>query len=147
VTQKARLTWDALASLRGASTTAFSTKVWNPYTPERFQAARDAGKTVVVDFTAEWCINCKALKATVLDDQPVKGRLEDDESIVTFTADNSARSAAGWALMKELGQTGIPLLAIWGPADPENMPWQSTAYTSNQVMSAVEARTAESGES
>ena len=97
-----------------------------------------------MDFTAEWCINCKALKATVLDDQPVKGRLQEDDSIVTFTADNSARSAPGWELMKELGQTGIPLLAIWGPDDSEDMPWESTAYTSVQVMNALEERTTES---
>ena len=143
-TDKAKVTWQELDALGGKTSTAFSTKVWNPYTPERFQAARDAGKTVVVDFTAEWCINCKALKAAVLDDQPVKGRLGDDESIVTFTADNSARSAPGWDLMKELGQTGIPLLAIWGPDDAEDMPWESTAYTSAQVMDALEERTTES---
>ena len=143
-TEKAKVTWQELASLGGESSTAFSTKVWNPYTPERFKAARDAGKTVVVDFTAEWCINCKALKAAVLDVQPVKGRLAEDESIVTFTADNSARSAPGWELMKELGQTGIPLLAIWAPDDSKDMPWESNAYTSTQVMNAIEARATES---
>ena len=146
-TEKARVTWLELATLRGGSSSTFSTKVWNPYTPERFQAARDAGKTVVVDFTAEWCINCKALKAAVLDVQPVKGRLADDDSIVTFTADNSARSAPGWELMKELGQTGIPLLAIWGAGDSKDTPWESTAYTSTQVMTAIETRSAESGDS
>ena len=143
-TDKAKVTWQELEALGGETSTAFSTKVWNPYTPERFQAARDAGKTVIVDFTAEWCINCKALKAAVLDDQPVKGRLQEDESIVSFTADNSARSAPGWNLMKELGQTGIPLLAIWGPDDSKDMPWESTAYTSVQVMDALEERTTES---
>ena len=101
----------------------------------------------MIDFTAEWCINCKALKAAVLDVQPVKGRLAEDESIVTFTADNSARSAPGWELMKELGQTGIPLLAIWGPDDSKDAPWESTAYTSTQVMTAIEARSAESDDS
>ena len=146
-TDKARVTWLELATLRGGSSNAFSTKVWNPYTPERFQAARDAGKTVVIDFTAEWCINCKALKAAVLDVQPVKGSLAEDESIVTFTADNSARSAPGWELMKELGQTGIPLLAIWGPDDSKDAPWEATAYTSSQVMNAIETRSTESGDS
>ena len=146
VTDKAKVTWTELASLRGGSSTEFSTTVWNPYTPERFQAARDAGKTVIIDFTAEWCINCKALKAAVLDVEPVKGRLAEDDSIVTFTADNSSRSAPGWSLMKELGQTGIPLLAIWGPSDAADAPWQSTAYTSNQVMTALDARSEEAGD-
>ena len=36
------------------------------YTPDRMQLAREEGNVVVVDFTAEWCINCKFLEATVL---------------------------------------------------------------------------------
>ena len=80
------------------------------------------------------------MKAAVLDVDPVRSRLADDPDIVTFTADNTSRTAPGWALMKELGQTGIPLLAIWGPDDPEDAPWQSNAYTPGQVLAAIDAR-------
>ena len=65
----------------------------NPYDPITFEAAREEGKIVVVDFTAEWCINCKALKAAVLDQDPVKKRLAEDDDIVMFTADNTSRNA------------------------------------------------------
>ncbi|MDG2031869.1 MAG: thioredoxin family protein [Phycisphaerales bacterium] len=136
-TEKAHETWIELASL---DSTSFSTKVWNPYTPERFEAARKDGKIVVMDFTAEWCLNCKALKAAVLDVEPVKSRLADDPNIVTFTADNTSRNAPGWQLMKELGQTGIPLLAIWGPDESLLKPWQSNAYTATQVIDAISER-------
>src|SRR5690606_22644146 len=33
---------------------------WTYYTPERFENAKAAGQVVVMDFTAEWCLNCKA---------------------------------------------------------------------------------------
>ena len=78
------------------------------------------------------------LKATVLDQDPVKQRLAEDDRIVMFTADNTSRTAYGWELMREIGQTGIPLLAIWSPDDPFTEPWQSTAYTSQQVMEALD---------
>ena len=102
---------------------------------------------MVVDFTAEWCINCKALKAGVLDVDPVKSRLADSTNIVMFTADNTSRNAYGWELMKEIGQTGIPLLAIWAPSDPLDKPWISTAYTSGQVMEALERAENRAGDS
>ena len=136
-TEKAWVIWDGLKDVID-SPTGFSTKVWNPYSPARFEAARADGKIVMVDFTAEWCINCKVLKAQVLDVDPVKTRLAEDDAIVIFTADNTSRHAPGWVLMRELGQTGVPLLAIWGPDDGLTAPWKSTAYTSGQVMTAIE---------
>ena len=140
--EKAHAIWLELDGLRSGDAKSYSTRVWNPYTPERLEAARADGKIVVVDFTAEWCLNCKALKAAVLDVDPVKSRLTDDPDIVTLTADNTSRNAPGWALMKDLGQTGIPLLAIWGPEDDMLGPWQSNAYTASQVLDAIKAREA-----
>ncbi len=137
-TNKAHQTWLALEQARIQSAGSFLTTIWNPYDPITFEAAREQGKIVVVDFTAEWCINCKALKAAVLDQDPVKKRLAEDDGIVMFTADNTSRTAYGWELMYEIGQTGIPLLAIWSPNDPLKEPWQSTAYTSDQVIAALD---------
>ncbi|MEE2681671.1 MAG: thioredoxin family protein [Planctomycetota bacterium] len=146
-TEKARLTHEAFEAARLDNPGRYLTNVWNLYDPITFEAARSDGKTVVVDFTAEWCINCKALKAGVLDVEPVKSRLADSEQIVMFTADNTSRKAPGWELMREIGQTGIPLLAIWSPTDPFDAPWQSTAYTSNQVMEALGPSDATAGDS
>ena len=137
-TEKARVTYEAFESVRFKGAGTYLTEVWNPFDPILFEIARDEGKVVVVDFTAEWCINCKALKASVLDVNPVKSRLADSTDIVMFTADNTSRTAYGWELMQQIGQTGIPLLAIWSPSDPFEKPWVSTAYTSSQVMEALD---------
>lgn len=110
--------------------------VWTEYTPERFEAARAADMVVVLDFTAEWCLNCKALKAAVLNREPVKPLLHDD-NFALLTVDLTSRTAPGWDLLKSLGQTGIPLLVIYGPGLPADEPWMSNAYTPDQVEAAV----------
>ncbi len=107
---------------------------WIPYTPDVLQAALDEGKVVVIDFTAEWCLNCKALEV-ILNRDPVKTELL-ATSVVPLIADNTVDSAPGWDKMAELGQTGIPLLVIYGPGLDE--PWQANSYTASTVMKALE---------
>ncbi len=36
-----------------------SVLAWQPYSPERLKQLTAQGKTVMVDFTAEWCLTCK----------------------------------------------------------------------------------------
>ena len=109
---------------------------WVDYTPERFEAAKAADMIIVLDFTAEWCLNCKALKAAVLNRDPVKPLLHDD-SMALLTVDLTSRTAPGWDLLKSLGRTGIPLLVIYGPGLPPDQPWMSNAYTPDQVTQAI----------
>jgi len=110
------------------------TGTWVDYSPAIIEMAKRENKVVVLDFTAEWCLNCKALKAAVLDRDPVKGRLRDDR-IVLVTVDLTALSAPGWKLIKELGQTGIPLLVVYSPGSEQ--PWLANSYTSDQVLVAI----------
>ncbi|HZW08643.1 MAG TPA: cytochrome c biogenesis protein CcdA [Phycisphaerales bacterium] len=109
---------------------------WLPYTEQAYHDAISAGDVVVIDFTADWCINCQVLKATVLDREPVKSALR-APGVRPLLADNTSDAAPGWAKLEELGQTGIPLLVIAGPGLAE--PWMANAYTSGAVLDAIEA--------
>jgi len=122
----------------------YVTGAWNEFSPELVEAAIDDGKVVVLDFTAEWCLNCKALKAAVLNVEPVKGRLM-AEDVVAFEVDLTSRSAPGWQRLRDLGQTGIPTLAVFGPGQ-EGGPWISNAYGPGQVMSAIDEAQGEGSE-
>lgn len=124
----------AIAAQAKASPGQVVTGVWLDYTDQLVSTARDQGKTVVMDFTAEWCINCKALKAAVLDKEPVRSALRNSDTVLV-KVDLTSRNAPGWDALRALGQTGIPLLAVKGPALAE--PWLSNAYTSDQVMDAL----------
>lgn len=110
---------------------------WQPYSREFLQASLDNGQVVVLDFTAEWCLNCKALEAAVLAKDPVKPELLSAD-VVPMVADLTSLSAPGWAFLNdELGQTGIPFLAIFAPGQDEPV-WVSNAYTSKQVLDGIE---------
>jgi len=117
---------------------------WIPFTDMDLTAAIEADQIVVIDFTAEWCLNCKALKAAVLTREPVKGALL-SAAVTPMVADLTSSKASGWEKLRALGQTGIPTLAIYGPGLPADEPWIANAYTSEQVMRAIDrARGSES---
>ena len=115
-------------------TAAAADNFWVSYSSEAFAEVTGAGRVVVLDFTADWCLNCKALEAAVLNREPVKGMLL-SEGVVPMKADLTSTSAPGWDTLRELGRTGIPTLAIFGPGLDE--PWIANAYTSDSVSAAI----------
>ena len=110
---------------------------WQPYSRDFLQASLDNGQIVVLDFTAEWCLNCKTLEAAILSKEPVKPELLSAD-VVPMVADLTSLSAPGWSFLNdELGQTGIPFLAIFAPGQDAPV-WVSNAYTSKQVLEGIE---------
>jgi thiol:disulfide interchange protein len=114
--------------------TAYRSHVWRDFDPARFAAAKAEGKIVVLDFTADWCLNCKTLKATVLTtDRMIEVITQPD--VVPMKVDLTAEDAPGWELLRYYGQTGIPLLVVERPGLAE--PWKSNAYTLANVLEAM----------
>ena len=75
--------------------------------------ALEAGKAVVLEFTANWCVNCKVLEKQVLHTGPVAKALN-GENVLSLKVDLSKKSfKAGWDKLKALGATGPPLLVIY----------------------------------
>jgi thiol:disulfide interchange protein len=110
--------------------------LWIPFTEAELASALESDRVVVLDFTADWCLNCKALESAVLLKNPVKAELLRD-GVVPLKADLTSTKAPGWDKLRELGRTGIPTLVVFTPGGSE--PWIASAYTSDQVLAAIEA--------
>ena len=124
----------ALAATGGARLTDDGPVDWVYYTPDRFEAALAGGKVVVMDFTAEWCLNCKSLEQGVLHSGQVAGVLASAD-VVPIKVDITGHNPAGKAKLKDVGRLTIPLLVVYSPAGEEV--FKSDYYTVDQVLAAV----------
>lgn len=109
---------------------------WQEYEAALIQSEAKAGKVVVLDFTAEWCLNCKALESSVLRTEEVV-KLLNAPHVSVVKADVTAKTAPGWKALAELGEVGIPLLVVM-KKDTGEVVFKSNAYTPQQVIDAVE---------
>jgi thiol:disulfide interchange protein DsbD len=109
---------------------------WVYYTEKRFQEAIDARKVVAMVFSAEWCLNCKALEKGVLDDPAIVETFANPQ-IVPMKVDITGNNSAGKAKLRQVGNLTIPLLVIFSPnGEPV---FKSDFYTVEQVLNAVAA--------
>ena len=74
-----------------------------------------SGEEVVVDFTAEWCVNCKANEKLVLDAEPVQ-RAFREKNITFLKADWTRGDAEITKLLRHFGRAGVPLYVIYPKA-------------------------------
>jgi len=117
---------------------------WVYYTPARLSEASGDGKVIVMVFTAEWCLNCKALEQGIFKDPRVV-TLFAREDIVPMKVDITGNHPAGRAKLKEVGTLTIPLLVIFSPTGKRV--FKSDFYTADQVYEAVTKALADSGPS
>lgn len=93
---------------------------WEPFGAARLEQLTSAQKTVLVDFTADWCLTCKFLEHTVLNTEEVR-RLVADNGVVTLSADWTDRNPEIGKLLEALGSKQVPVIAIF-PAGRPNQP-------------------------
>ncbi len=108
---------------------------WIPYTPERLASALSEGDGVLIDFTAEWCLNCKTLEKTVLESGSVLERLNQG-GIRAIKVDLTGNNESGRALLKSFNRLTIPLVVILAPDGREV--FKSDAYAPAQITRALD---------
>lgn len=108
---------------------------WIGYTGERLQEALSDNKAAVLVFTAEWCLNCKALESRVFR-RPQIVDLLSDPRVAPIKVDITGNNPAGKAKLRELGHLTIPLVVVVAP-DGRTV-FKSDFYTADQLVQAVE---------
>jgi thiol:disulfide interchange protein DsbD len=87
---------------------------WQPWSPERVQAALASGRPVFVDFTAAWCVTCQFNKRTTLADAQVRADFA-AKRVVLLRADWTRRDPTITAALAQLGRNGVPVYLLQAP--------------------------------
>ncbi len=111
---------------------------WESFSNVRLHAALFAHHPVMVDFTASWCINCRAVKAFVLDSPAVR-KAAAHAGMVLLSADLTQSNPPAQSLLLKLGGRSIPFLAIFSPSHPYHPRILRDLYTIDDVLKAVHA--------
>lgn len=116
---------------------------WQAWSPEAVATARAAGHPVLVDFTADNCLNCKLNKITSLEIDATRARLREG-NVVAFLADFTDRDPRIAAVLQTHERAGVPLVLVY-PADPTKPPEVLPPVLTPAIVHAALERAARAG--
>jgi thiol:disulfide interchange protein DsbD len=108
---------------------------WVYYTPMRLHDAQQERRIVMLEFTAQWCLNCHALEQAVLRNGRVVEAIG-KHNVVPIKVDLTGNNELGNRQLVASGRRTIPLLVIFDRHG--NEVFKSDAYTVDQVVEALE---------
>ena len=91
---------------------------WQAFSEERVAALK--GQPVFIDFTADWCLSCKANEKTVLESETVRMAMK-EHGIVPLKADWTRRDPVITEWLQRFGKAGVPFYLML-PADGSKAP-------------------------
>lgn len=89
------------------------------------EKAKAAGKTVMLDFYADWCVSCKEMEALTFADPAVHKALED---VVLLQADVTPNDEKDTELYKHFGIIGPPSIMFFGTDGKERRNYRVVGY-------------------
>jgi len=96
---------------------------WEHWSPEAVAAARAAGRTIYVDFTARWCATCQTNKAAVFSSREVLATLA-TKNVLLLKADWTSRDPAITEELAKWNRSAVPFNLIYAPnrSEPTVLP-------------------------
>jgi thiol:disulfide interchange protein len=109
---------------------------WEPFSIAAWNKHTSQGRTVLVDFTADWCLNCKVNMKVAIDTDAVR-RVAEENGVVPLLADYSDMSEEIKGMLEALGSRSIPVLAVFPASEPTRPIVLRDLVTKGQVVEAI----------
>jgi thiol:disulfide interchange protein DsbD len=110
---------------------------WKPFSKALLTQLTREHRTVIVDFTADWCANCKTLEKLVLDTDAVKDVLQRN-GVVPLVADYTDAPAELTSMLTILKAGAVPVLAIFPAGNPNRPTVFRGGYTQQTLIKELE---------
>jgi thiol:disulfide interchange protein len=111
---------------------------WEEFSPQQLKSAHAVGRHVVVDFTANWCLNCQYNLLRVLSDDDVM-ELFMKKNVLAVKADLTWSNPAAESLMRNLGSRSVPFLAVFRGDDPYHPIIMRDILNKGELLSVLKA--------
>ncbi len=116
---------------------------WEPYDAARLAALQAAGKPVLVNFTASWCLTCLVNERTAFADAAVQGIFR-DKGVTLLKGDWTNRDPEITKALAAFGRAGVPLYVVYnakpGTAEPQVLPQLLSAGVVRDAFAATPKR-------
>jgi thiol:disulfide interchange protein len=103
---------------------------WQPYSAARVAELTAAGRPLLVNFTASWCLTCLVNERNAFSDSAVQ-QIFRDKKVVLMKGDWTNRDPAITHALAAFGRAGVPLYVVYnskpGSAEPLILPQLLTA--------------------
>jgi thiol:disulfide interchange protein DsbD len=103
---------------------------WQPYSEARVAELNAAGRPLLVNFTASWCLTCLVNERNAFSDAAVQ-EIFRDKKVVLMKGDWTNRDPAITKALAAFGRAGVPLYLVYngrpGSTEPEILPQLLTA--------------------
>jgi thiol:disulfide interchange protein DsbD len=90
---------------------------WQAWSPEAVAQARAAGRPVLVDFTADWCLTCQVNKKLAIEIPSVRAKLK-ELNAVALTGDYTRFPDTITTELNQYNHAGVPLVLVY-PKNPD----------------------------
>ncbi len=92
---------------------------WEMFSPGRLETHLAQGKSVYLDFTAEWCITCQVNERLVFGSQEVRDLVK-EKNVILIRADWTSKNPSITRALQGFGRNGVPLNVLYAPGSREN---------------------------
>lgn len=111
--------------------------LWQPWSLAAVAKAREEGRPILVDFTADWCFTCQVNKKTSIEIESVSKKVKEINAL-TLLGDFTAEDPLIYAELQKFGRAGVPLVLVYSTDASQEPRLLPEALTPSMVLNALD---------